>query len=130
MKLFAYYTESNCKLECAWTRAAEKCGCKPWYVPSVDGEEMCFILGNLCFEQIMSKYENEEKEFDCVCPKSCEYSRYSMTLEDKVVLERLSSRRWTNKSNDDIVYKTGTDELDGSDYSGSHWYNMGKDGGI
>ena len=60
LKLFDYYTESNCKVECAWSKAEEICGCKPWHVPAADGSKTCFVLGNVCFNQIMRKIKDEE----------------------------------------------------------------------
>ena len=126
MKLFDYYTESNCNLECAWQEAASVCGCKPWFVPSLEAEKMCFLLGNICFEQIMNLIENEERQLKCDCPRDCVYSKYSMSVSDRVIKERLTTRRWTNASNGDGFYKIGTDEQDGNDFSGSHWYNMGR----
>ena len=125
LELFDYYTESNCQLECAWREAADICGCKPWYVPST-GEEMCFVLGNVCFDQIMKKIESGDKKLGCECAKDCVYSRYSMSLTDRIVMERLSSRKWTNETFGEGFYKIGTDEQDGNDFSGSHWYNLGK----
>ena len=125
MKLFDYYTESNCNLECAWQEAATVCGCKPWYVPSLEGEKMCFVLGNICFEKMMNKIEKVGPQLPCNCPKDCVYSKYSMSVSDRVGLERLTSRRWTNTTNGDGFYKIGTDEQDGKDFSGSHWYNLG-----
>ena len=34
--------------------AENKCGCRPWHVPSEDGAKMCFVLGNVCFNQASS----------------------------------------------------------------------------
>ena len=44
LELFDFYTESNCELECAWKKAEELCGCRPWYVPS-KGSKTCFVFG-------------------------------------------------------------------------------------
>ena len=57
LDLFDYYSEANCRLECAWKKAEEICGCKPWFVPATDGSQVCFVLGNMCFEDIMKKIE-------------------------------------------------------------------------
>lgn len=51
------------------------CGCKPWYIPAVDGTETCFILGNICFDQIMNKIETGHIEISCDCEPDCVVSR-------------------------------------------------------
>ena len=87
---------------------------------------MCFLLGNICYEETMNKIDTEETQLQCNCPKDCVYSKYSMSVSDRVVLERLTTRRWTNASNGDGFYKIGTDEQEENDFTGSHWYNMGE----
>ena len=38
-----------------FTQYAEtKCGCRPWHVPSEEGAKMCFVVGNICFQQVSS----------------------------------------------------------------------------
>ena len=75
----------------------------------------------------MKKIEKEEIILDCDCKKDCVYTKYSLSVRDRLVLERLSSRGWTNESNaGEGFYKFGTDEMDGNDFSGSHWLNMGE----
>ena len=49
-----------------------------------------------------------------------------MSLRDKVILERTATKVFTDEGYGDDYLKIGTDELDGNDFSGSHWYNMGK----
>ena len=126
LKLFDYYTENNCLIECAWSKAQEICGCKPWHVPSADGEEMCFVLGQVCFDQIMAKIEKGSIDVDCACEPDCTFSRYSLSVQDKFVLERLTTRSWSNITHSAGFHKIGTDEMEGNDMSGSHWYNMGE----
>ena len=127
LQLFQYYTEANCKMECAWKHSSKTCGCKPWYIPALDGETMCYAMGQLCFDQTMKKIEKEEIILDCDCKKDCVYTKYSLSVRDRLVLERLSSRGWTNESNaGEGFYNFGTDEMDGNDFSGSHWLNMGE----
>ena len=75
LSLFDHYTKSNCQLECAWTKAAQICGCRPWHVPAQDGDQMCFVLGNVCFRQTMEKIKKEKISVDCDCPEDCVYSR-------------------------------------------------------
>ena len=90
LELFDYYTESNCKMECAWKKAKEICGCKPWYIPALDGEEMCFVLGNVCFDQIMNKIETKELEISCKCnkvnwAKNCLTNNFIITRQSQIV---------------------------------------------
>ena len=125
LELFDYYTEANCKLECSWKRAGEVCGCSPWYVPATDGTQTCFILGNICFDQTMKEIQAGKIKLKCDCDEDCVISRYTLSVKDKTVLERLSVKMWTNKTGHGEFYRIGTDELDGNDFSGSHWYNMG-----
>ena len=56
-------------------KAEEVCGCKPWYIPATDTTETCFILGNICFDQIMSKIETGKMELSCDCEPDCVVSR-------------------------------------------------------
>ena len=55
LKLFSFYTKSNCELECSWSRAEELCGCRPWHVPALESSQTCFVLGNLCWDQVMTR---------------------------------------------------------------------------
>ena len=123
MKLFDYYTESNCKLECAWKKAEEICGCKPWHVPAEDGSSTCFVLGNVCFDQIMRKIKAEDIKLNCGCDQDCVYSRYTIALEDKTVLERTSTNVHFNAPG---FYTMGTDQLLGTDFSTTRYFNMGR----
>ena len=56
-------------------KAEEVCGCKPWHIPAIDGTETCFILGNICFDQIMNKIETGKMELSCDCEPDCVVSR-------------------------------------------------------
>ena len=29
------------------------CGCRPWNIPSEDGSSMCWVVGNVCFHQVL-----------------------------------------------------------------------------
>ena len=82
---FAHYSEANCQMECLWKKAYDLCGCKPWYIPTLDGEETCFYLGGICFNNIINKYQKEEKasELACDCPRSCDYNAYTLSLASK-----------------------------------------------
>ena len=125
LKIFDYYTESNCKLECSWDKAEELCGCRPWFVPSLDGSTQCFVLGLMCFDDIMAKIEKNKVQLECKCEKDCTLSRYTLSLKDKTIVERVATKVWPNTTGSGVYYRIGTDELDGNDYTGSHWYNMG-----
>ena len=126
MKLFDFYTESNCKLECAWNKSLEVCGCKPWHVPSDDNTQTCFILGNVCFEQIMKKIAGGELELTCDCSEDCIYSRYTMSVLDRTILERTSVNIFNYESFGTTFPIIGTDQVIGNDFSKTNWYNMGK----
>ena len=123
MKLFDYYTKSNCELECAWTKAAEICGCKPWHIPTMDGEETCFIIGNVCFDQIMNKIHSKKMNLTCECEEDCIYSRYTLSMKEDVILERTSTDVYFQVPG---FYTIGTDEIHGTDHSTTHWYNLGR----
>ena len=125
LEVFEFYSEANCNLECSWKKAEEICGCKPWFIPAKDGTTMCFVLGNICFEDTMKKIELGKISADCNCQEDCVINRYTLSVKDKTVLERTTTRVWTNKTGG-IDVRIGTDELDGNDYTKTHWYNMGE----
>ena len=62
----------------------------------------------------------------CGCAPDCEVSRYTLSVQDKKVVERVATRVWTNATGHAASHRLGTDEMEGTDYSGSHWYNMGR----
>ena len=126
LKLFDYYTESSCKLECSWDKAEQVCGCKPWDVPASDGSKLCFILGNVCFSQVMKKIQGGEMEVSCDCSADCVYSRYTMSVLDRTILERTSIDILENKQFGTKLPLIGTDQIIANDFSKSNWYNMGK----
>ena len=53
-------------------------------------------------------------------------SRYTMSLRDKVILERTATKVFTDEGYGDDYLKIGTDELEGNDFGESNWYNMGE----
>ena len=126
LELFDYYTQSNCLLECSWRRAEAVCGCRPWYVPAVDGAEVCFVLGNLCFDQIMTKIDDGLIDVECECEKDCVTQRYTMSLRDKTVLERTSTSVYRDTWYGRDYLSVGTDKMDGSEFDDTDWYNMGE----
>ena len=126
LKLFDFYTESNCLLECHWARAEDTCGCRPWHVPSLDQSQTCFVLGNVCFRQIMDKMEDGEMESDCDCSEDCVSSRYTMSVMDRTILERTSINIFENDNFGTKLPVIGTDQVIGNDFTKTQWYNMGK----
>ena len=127
--MFSHYTESNCELECAWDKAEEICGCRPWFVPSPDSSKTCFVLGNVCFDQTMKKIERRKIVPSCQCDDDCSYNIYSISQQQDVILERTSPNVYEYGYNG-IVGNTdfghiGTDALDGYDYETTYWFNMG-----
>ena len=125
-ELFEYYTESNCKLDCAWKKAEEICGCKPWFVPAENGTETCFVLGNVCFQEIMEKVSSGKINTTCDCQQDCVYSRYTIDVQDKVIIERTSTNVWKHPFLGTDSGIISTDEMEGTDFSHKRWYNMGK----
>ena len=128
-KLIGHYTQSNCELECAWAKAEKHCGCRPWYVPSLDHFETCFILGNLCFDQIMKKIEKGKILTNCTCPADCTYNHFSISQQENIMFER-SAPRVHDDPADGIIGDTqyghfGTNVMDGLDYENTYWFNMG-----
>ena len=126
LKLFDFYTESNCKLECSWAKAEQVCGCKPWHVPASDNSKTCFLLGNVCFSQIMKKIESELMELSCDCSADCVYSRYTLSVLDRTILERTSIDILENSNFGTRLPVIGTDQIIANDFSKTNWYNMGE----
>ena len=124
LKLFSYYTKANCELECAWKKAEEICGCKPWQIPAEDGVKTCFIFGITCFDQIMKKIQKGELSTKCSCEDDCIYSRYTLSLSDKTISERTSSNVFFKYPGFSIL---GTDQMDGNDFSKTSYHNMGNE---
>ena len=82
-------------------------------MPAEDGTETCFVLGNVCFSQVMDKVRQKKVRglsllikdlvsfyffsvifqisVDCECDDDCIYSRYTLSLTDQTILERTST---------------------------------------
>lgn len=59
---FPEYSESNCKLECAWSIAMDKCGCVPWFLLDLyPSSPICDIFGNLCFKGSVDRRYRDSK---------------------------------------------------------------------
>ena len=125
LQLFDYYTESNCKLECQWKKAEEVCGCKPWYIPAENGTTLCFILGNVCFQETMEKISRGEVNVSCDCAEDCVYSRYTIDLQDKTILERTSTSVWKHQFLGIDATAISTDEIEGPELKQKRWFNLG-----
>jgi len=126
-KLFAHYTKSNCLLECAWKHAENTCGCRPWHVPSENGAKMCFVVGNVCFNQVMEKIRVKKIFPTCSCKSDCVGSRYTLTVDNVETHERLSSGFMRHP----IFFErtstlVTTQEKHGSDVKAAGWYNLGE----
>ena len=129
-ELFSHYTKANCELECAWSRAEEQCGCRPWYVPSLDSAQTCFVLGNLCFDQIMKKIEKKKITTNCECSEDCSYNQFSISQQENIIFERSAPRvfsfPWMGIIGDTQYGRFGTNAMDGLDFDETYWFNMGK----
>ena len=128
--LFVHYTKSNCELECAWNKAEEHCGCRPWYIPSLDSAKTCFVLGNLCFDHIMKKIEKKKISTDCECFDDCSYNQYSISQQENIIFERSAPRVFEYSFNGHVgdaqFGHFGTNAMDGLDFDETYWFNMGK----
>ena len=113
-------------LECSWEKAEQVCGCKPWDVPASDHSNRCFILGNVCFSQIMRKIEDGEMEVSCDCSADCVYSSYTMKVQDRTMMERTSTHFLQNEKLGTKLPVIGTDQVTANGLSKSGWYNMGR----
>ena len=133
-ELFAHYTKSNCELECAWSKAEEQCGCKPWYVPSLDSSQKCFVLGNLCFDQIMKKIEKKKILTNCECSEDCSYNQFSISQQENIIFERSAPRvfsePWLGIIGDTQYGHFGTNAMNGLDFDETYWFNMGNENKI
>ena len=121
LELFSHYTKSNCELECAWKKAEEICGCRPWHVPSLGTSKTCFIFGISCFDQVMKKIEKDKMKISCQCSDDCVYNLYAIGQE-KVIIERTSPQVYGESAEFGTI---GTDTIDGIDHSNTYLYNMG-----
>ena len=71
----------------------------------------------------MNKIKSKKMNLTCDCEEDCIYSRYTLSMKEDVILERTST---------DVHFQTpgfytmGTDELHGTDFATTHWFNMGK----
>jgi len=125
--LFAHYTMSNCLLECSWKFAEAKCGCRPWHVPSEDGAKMCFVVGNICFKQVMDQIRSKKVLPECECKKDCVGSRYTLTLQNMESHERLKSGFMRHPLFHERTSSLVTmEEKTGAEVRPSGWYNLGE----
>ncbi len=95
LKLFPFYSDGNCILECAWQMALDKCGCAPWFlVEPLDAAKMCDVGGNACFRAVVeNRLGGGEMYLPCLeeCLPDCKritylskntgFSKYSQRLQ-------------------------------------------------
>ena len=72
----------------------------------------------------MTQIKKKKLSVSCNCEPDCQYSRYTLSLADKTILERTSTDVY-HQANDFGFYNFGTDELLGNDFTTTHWFNMG-----
>ena len=72
---FDTYSESNCKLQCSWERAAQQCGCVPWFLMDMfasDEADMCEAVGNRCFRDVVkARYDDDGDSSSSSCASAC-----------------------------------------------------------
>ena len=72
----------------------------------------------------MEKVVRGEMNVTCDCEEDCIYSRYTIDVQDKLILERTSTDIWKHP----LLGTKGlltTDEKVGEEF-GRRWFNMGK----
>ena len=67
-----------------------------------------------------------KEELDCDCSEDCVYSRYTMSVLDRTILERTSVNIFNYQTFGTSFPIIGTDQVIGNDFSKTNWYNMGK----
>ena len=70
----------------------------------------------------MDKIKNKKLDVSCDCAEDCVYSRYTLSLSDKQILERTSTAVFFQFPGFAVL---GTNEMLGNDFTKSSWYNMG-----
>ena len=88
LDFFPVYSEPNCALECAWKHAKTKCGCEPWFLVQVFGDNvpMCEVYSNICFKDIVNtRYSKEFGDPKCMdsCLQDCDEYAYFTTVVPK-----------------------------------------------
>ena len=74
----------------------------------------------------MEKVSSGKINTTCDCQQDCVYSRYTIDVQDKVILERTSTNVWKHPFLGTDSGIISTDEMEGTDFSHKRWYNMGK----
>lgn len=78
LKLFPFYSESNCILELAWRDGLRACRCVPWYLRShFPAEHLCYGAENACFKRIVDNRYSDATSRSSSCKADC----------DKITLE-------------------------------------------
>ena len=73
----------------------------------------------------MDKYLTGKMNLTCNCMRDCAYSQYSISVQDKQIVERTATKLWTHPHLDTQTGIITTDEMEGNSF-GRRWYNMGR----
>merc|ERR1719384_1586706 len=71
----------------------------------------------------MEKIKNEKLAVKWDCTEDCVYSRYTLSVSDKQILERTSTGVFFQFPGFAVM---GTNEMLGNDFTQTSWYNMGE----
>ena len=97
----------------------------------MDSSKTCFVLGNLCFDQIMNKIENKKITTNCECSEDCSYNQFSISQQENIIFERSAPMvynfKWAGINADTQYGHFGTNAMDGLDFDETYWFNMGND---
>ena len=79
------YGEVNCLMEHIRGRAESACGCRPWYIKSMNNAPMCNTLGTICYETSM---KNRTANLDAQekCFEACKQIKYGLVLLEDLPL--------------------------------------------
>ncbi|XP_033763356.1 uncharacterized protein LOC117344638 [Pecten maximus] len=107
---FDYYTFDSCRLECLMTYIAGKCGCRDFYMPSIDNRPRICSLKEYfsCFLPAKQEYllSVQTGSQQCTCPTSCKTLMFDPTLSYAT-----TSRHAVDKILDKVITSEMTDEL-------------------
>ena len=73
----------------------------------------------------MDKLVSGKKNMTCDCQEDCIYSRYTIDVQDKMILERTTTAIWKHPFLGTDTGLITTDEIEGTEWE-KRWYNMGR----
>ena len=73
------YGEVNCLMEHISGWAESNCGCRPWYIKSMNNTPACNTLGTICYENSM-KDRTENLNAQEKCFEACQQIKYGLVL--------------------------------------------------